>query len=106
MSCTATAPCPWLDRNVTVAAVPGTAPEQHRAPQVVCSPLPFRGDGKASLTSLVILVVGTGGFHGDAASRSPPSALADALPAVLAQRAPPVAIAQVRAAIWEDKRTR
>lgn len=89
-------------------AAPCTAPVAVSASRSgVCGPPPSgEGGPKARLTSLVVLAVGTGGFHGDAAARAPPAALADALPAVLAQRAPPVAIAQVRTAICEDKRTR
>lgn len=55
------------------------------------------------LTSLIILVISTGGFHGNVASGPSPAGLADTLPAVLTQCASPVTVAQIRAAIWLEK---
>lgn len=55
------------------------------------------------LTSLIILVISAGGFHGNVASGPSPAGLADTLPAVLTQCASPVTVAQIRAAIWLEK---
>ena len=62
------------------------------------------GIRRRSLTSLIILVIRTGGFHGNVASGPSPAGLADTLPAVLTQCASPVAVAQIGAAIWLEKR--
>lgn len=51
------------------------------------------------LTSLVVLAVSAESFHGYVTACSPPSWLADAVPAVLVQRAPPIAVTQARAAL-------
>lgn len=61
------------------------------------------GIRRRSLTSLIILVICAGGFHGNAASGPSPAGLADTLPAVLTQCASPVAVAQIGAAIWLEK---
>lgn len=58
----------------------------------------------ALLTSLIILVISAGGFHGNVASGPSPAGLADTLPAVLTQCASPVTVAQIGAAIWLEKR--
>lgn len=49
------------------------------------------------LTSFIVLTVSAESFHGHVAARSPPPRLADAVPAILVQRAPPIAVAQARA---------
>lgn len=51
------------------------------------------------LTSFIVLTVSAESFHGYVTARSPPSWLADAVPAILVQRAPPIAVAQARAAL-------
>lgn len=62
------------------------------------------GIRRRSLTCLIILVVRTGGFHGNVASGPSPAGLADTLPAALTQCASPVAVTQIGAAIWLEKR--
>ena len=51
------------------------------------------------LTSFIVLVVGAGGLHGDAAAGTPPAGLALAVPAVLSHGALPVPVTQVRTTI-------
>lgn len=68
-----------------------------------CSALEGLGMRRRLLTSLIILVISTGGFHGNVASGPSPAGLADTLPAVLTQCASPVAVAQIGAAIWLEK---
>lgn len=57
--------------------------------------------GSASPTSFVVLAVRAEGLHGHVAARSAPAWLADAVPAVLVQRAPAVAVAEPGAALCQ-----
>lgn len=56
------------------------------------------------LTSFVVFVVCTGGFHSDIAPSAPPACLALTVPAVLSHGALPVAIAQVRTSVCKRGR--
>lgn len=52
-----------------------------------------------SLTSFVVLTVSAESFHGYVTPCSPPSWLADTVPAILVQCASPIAVAQTRTAL-------
>lgn len=60
----------------------------------------------AYLTSLVVLTVSAQSFHGHITARSPPSWLADTVPAILVQCAPPIAIAQAGATLCRNRQRR
>lgn len=68
-----------------------------------CKPVPHTPvlSGSASPTSFVVLAVRAEGLHGHVAARSSPAWLADAVPAVLVQRAPAIAVAQSGAALCQ-----
>lgn len=54
-------------------------------------------------TSFVVLVVSTGGLHGNTAAGAPPACLAFAVPALLSHGALAVPVAQVRTAVCEER---
>ena len=56
----------------------------------------------ASLTSLIVLAVCAEGLHGHVTARSPPPWLANAMPAVLVQRASSIAVAQTGAPLCQE----
>lgn len=56
-------------------------------------------------TSVVVLDITAGGFHGGVAASAPPAQLAHAVPAVVTQSAPTISVAQARTALCATERT-
>lgn len=84
----------WINSPLPVWCSKGSA--------YVPSPSSVRTPRLLLPTSLVILAVGAERLGGDVAAEPPPPGLADAVPDVLVQDAPPVVVAQAGAAVCQS----